>query len=152
MQAAMYQPAKPCNRGHMAPRYESSGHCSECIRIKGAEWRKANPERQAASTAAWAKANPEKVRARSRDWRKRHLEKARENARYYKRLTLPEPTRPEPTNCELCGRNPGRALCLDHCHATNVFRGWLCSTCNSALGFMNDSPSLLRAAAEYLEK
>jgi hypothetical protein len=74
------------------------------------------------------------------------------NSRMYNRRVrgLPEPTRPQPLLCETgCGRE---ALCLDHCHLTGAFRGWLCSQCNSALGFARDEPALLRALAAYLEK
>lgn len=45
-------------------------------------------------------------------------------------------------------------LVFDHWHAgpkDGEFRGWLCSNCNSGLGFFADNPDRLRAAAEYLE-
>lgn len=42
-------------------------------------------------------------------------------------------------------------LHVDHDHKTGKLRGLLCSTCNFAIGGMNDSPELLRAAADYLE-
>lgn len=43
-------------------------------------------------------------------------------------------------------------LCVDHDHITGQVRGLLCSSCNFALGKMQDSPQLLRAAADYLER
>lgn len=39
---------------------------------------------------------------------------------------------------------------IDHCHATGVVRGLLCSTCNSGIGLLNDSPKLLASAIKYL--
>ena len=51
--------------------------------------------------------------------------------------------------CAICRRS-GDALCVDHCHACGKVRGLLCVKCNSALGFCNDSPALLLAAAAYL--
>jgi len=44
----------------------------------------------------------------------------------------------------------GKAWHIDHCHSTGVVRGLLCSRCNLALGYMRDSPALLRMAAHYL--
>jgi len=40
---------------------------------------------------------------------------------------------------------------LDHCHETESFRGWLCHTCNRALGGFNDSEEILRRAIKYLK-
>ena len=39
---------------------------------------------------------------------------------------------------------------LDHNHKTGKFRGWLCNTCNSALGWLDDDPIKLRRALAYL--
>lgn len=39
-------------------------------------------------------------------------------------------------NCDLCGKSSGRltkGLCLDHCHVTGKFRGFLCSRCNACV-------------------
>ena len=46
-----------------------------------------------------------------------------------------------PDTCELCGGPPdGRwgTLSCDHDHPTGVLRGWLCSTCNMAIGCLGD--------------
>lgn len=57
--------------------------------------------------------------------------------------------------CPICGRKdsgtPKKNWSLDHDHKTKRFRAILCYYCNMALGIMQDSPSILRAAAEYLE-
>ena len=56
--------------------------------------------------------------------------------------------------CGVClTDNPGvRSWHVDHCHRTGAIRGLLCSRCNTALGSMQDSPAILRRAAEYLER
>lgn len=41
---------------------------------------------------------------------------------------------------------------IDHNHETGEVRGLLCVACNSALGMFQDSPDVLRKAAEYLER
>ncbi|MGY1784501.1 endonuclease domain-containing protein [Geodermatophilus sp. SYSU D00698] len=51
--------------------------------------------------------------------------------------------------CALCGDpRPGH---IDHDHATNLTRALLCERCNLALGLFRDDPSLMRAAADYVE-
>jgi hypothetical protein len=63
--------------------------------------------------------------------------------------------------CAICGkpethahkRLPGvRKLAVDHCHNTGKVRGLLCAICNRAIGLLGDDASLLRRAAEYLER
>jgi hypothetical protein len=60
-----------------------------------------------------------------------------------------------PSRCEICGvAFVGTTLpscaCFDHNHATGAARGWLCVTCNSAIGLLGDNPRILDAAAAYL--
>lgn len=52
--------------------------------------------------------------------------------------------------CEICSRVA--KLRCDHDHGTGEHRGWLCDNCNRGLGFFQDSPELLRSAANYLCK
>ncbi|MEF2052973.1 endonuclease VII domain-containing protein [Pseudomonas aeruginosa] len=56
--------------------------------------------------------------------------------------------------CAIC-HNPEtqhRRLAVDHCHATGRVRALLCQSCNTALGKLRDDPSLMRRAAEYIER
>lgn len=60
--------------------------------------------------------------------------------------------------CKICKRHLNevsnkrkKALCVDHCHNTNVIRGLLCDKCNRGIGLFNDSPELLKIAKLYLE-
>jgi hypothetical protein len=78
--------------------------------------------------------------------------RARFNAYRRKWRGLPEPTRPCPAVCEICGQSPQKALHLDHDHLTNEFRGWLCNNCNLGIGSFRDSSDLLVAAARYLRE
>ena len=51
--------------------------------------------------------------------------------------------------CALCGdARPGH---IDHDHATDFVRALLRERCDLALGLFRDDPSLLRAAADYVE-
>ncbi len=57
---------------------------------------------------------------------------------------------PKPSVCQLCKR--GGKICMDHCHDSSTFRGWLCDACNRGIGLLKDDPVLLRAAADYIER
>jgi hypothetical protein len=39
----------------------------------------------------------------------------------------------------------------DHNHETGLFRGILCSQCNTGIGLLGDDPERIRAAAQYLD-
>jgi hypothetical protein len=58
--------------------------------------------------------------------------------------------------CEGCGTkgtlgHRGR-VCIDHCHTTGAFRGFLCGSCNKAAGHVRDDPDRLEALARYLRE
>ena len=54
--------------------------------------------------------------------------------------------------CATCGRLPSRiSLHVDHDHKTHDVRGLLCMQCNNGIGLLQESPELLRDAADYLE-
>ena len=57
--------------------------------------------------------------------------------------------------CAICGIDypaGAKGWSTDHDHETGQFRGILCVRCNRGLGSFLDSPSALRAAADYLEE
>jgi hypothetical protein len=86
---------------------------------------------------------------KQRKWTANNREKLRARRRRY--AGMPEPTRPCPDACEICGRAPGkRSLHLDHDHMTGTFRGWPCSNCNTAIGLLRDNPVLAERVAGYL--
>jgi len=130
------------------------------LREQKKAWYQKNKEHQKAQTRAWAKKNPERRREQHRRWREKHKESLS--------LRVRERTfglSPEAQFALLESQGNGCAICkvtlalgidkkahLDHDHATGKVRGWLCGTCNQGLGMMKDSPALLRAAAEYLER
>ena len=62
--------------------------------------------------------------------------------------------------CPVCLCNEGEAKgrggtagawVLDHDHNTDKFRGWLCHTCNRALGGFGDNVSRILRAITYIE-
>lgn len=86
----------------------------------------------------------EAKKLRLKKWREKNQEKVR------KQKGQPEPSRPKPLNCEICGSE--KRICLDHCHETGNFRAWLCDLCNRTLGYAKDNPETLRKLATMLEE
>lgn len=133
-----YRTEGPCPNGHQRPeRFVINGCCIRCSGDRAREWNRSNPHVQ----KRWREAHPELMR--------RYIRKSKGQ---------PEPTRPYPTACELCGRPPTAKskLHLDHDHVSGKFRGWLCVHCNTALGKIGDSYEALLSwsekAARYLRQ
>jgi len=53
------------------------------------------------------------------------------------------------TRCPICKTIP-KLLVFDHCHETQLFRGWICRNCNAALGKLGDNSEGLQRALNYL--
>lgn len=113
-------------------------------------WRAKNPDTKSDATMDWAKRHPARVKAIDARCRTKNREKRRKSV--WKANRYPMPTRPRPDACELCGgiNANGKALSLDHCHLTHIFRGWLCNKCNTGLGKLGDSIEGLETALVYL--
>lgn len=68
---------------------------------------------------------------------------------------------PEDHVCPVCNRSADQIVYngtnvksvwrIDHCHTTDEFRGWLCHTCNQALGMLNDDVPTMHRAIAYLQ-
>lgn len=122
------------------------------------KWRAAHPEKYAEIRARYREKNKDRVLDQDREGQKRRRERDPEGQRRRQeafrlrrehRLET-EAGRPRALVCELCDEEAKTVF--DHCHATGVFRGWLCDRCNRTLGQVKDSPELLRKLANYLEK
>lgn len=57
-------------------------------------------------------------------------------------------TPPHEGECPICERTA--MLYYDHDHGTKRFRGWICTRCNTGLGYFRDDVEALRAAIGYL--
>ena len=69
-------------------------------------------------------------------------------------LTQEEYDHLEALGCAACGAlDSGKyRLSIDHDHETGMFRGLLCSNCNTALGLLGESLERVLALGVYLEK
>ncbi len=55
--------------------------------------------------------------------------------------------------CDRCGvGRQEKDICVDHCHKTGAFRGFLCQQCNRGLGMLGDDIPGLTSALEYLKQ
>ncbi len=52
--------------------------------------------------------------------------------------------------CAICGRDD-IVLCVDHEHSTGRIRGLLCRTCNVAIAWFADCPTIVERAQRYLQ-
>ena len=136
--------------------------------LKQREWRSKNPEKVIASRRAYDAKNRDRLRIREREyrarWRVANPEKSREKnhradlkrwcriygitvEEFYRRRDM------QGGKCAICNQPPDTPrLYIDHNHVTGAFRGLLCNQCNGALGWFRDNPTVLRAAAEYVER
>jgi hypothetical protein len=126
-----YSTGRPCCNGHIAERYTKSCECVECAKNKYIY-----------------------------HYYHKNIEVQREKRREQNRRVrgCPEPTRPCPEACEICDtvfaqNGVGRKrLYLDHCHATGVFRGWICYACNTSLGHFGDNEAGIQKVFDYLKR
>ena len=153
---------KPLSEFHKAMDMRD-GHRNEC-RACWAELARArynrDPQKAIASVQRWREENPDKYQAWLKRNREENKERRREQSRrgHLKRqygLTtnmFEALVSAQLGNCGICGVNEDLNLHVDHDHNTKKVRGLLCGKCNKAIGLLNDSPDLLRAAADYLER
>jgi len=138
--------------GHLDRPCAARGLCVACYKK---HLKATNPDyaaRQSAGSRSWRENNRERHRANTRRWRQANPDRIRELNR--KHNGLPNPTRPTPPVCECCSKpcKTKTVLCLDHCHDTGAFRGWLCNACNVGIGRLGDNEEGLMKALEYLRR
>lgn len=131
------------------------------------EYYLANKEKRQAYAKKWRLHSEDRQKAYER--RKRYYQKNKEKIRQknvtrlrekYYGISLEEYEsryKEQDGLCAICGKpemilRNGRPLSLavDHCHQTNKVRGLLCSACNKAIGLLNDTPSTILSAFDYL--
>ena len=65
-----------------------------------------------------------------------------------KRLRRKHPR--ETDKCAICNRKT--KLLLDHCHVSGVFRGFLCTPCNTGIALLGDNKEGVERALRYLSQ
>lgn len=131
------------NHSNRADKHESS--CKECKDKQRTTWGKNN---LATLKKVYRK------RFQSEKGRRVH-DKAEVKAKFNIDLEVYEQMLEEQKDrCFLCVQlnTHGTPIGLDHNHETGQIRRFLCSTCNWGLESFKESPTIIRAAIEYLKK
>ena len=126
------------------------------------QYRARYPGRCAEAQRRWKDRNREKLNCASALQRKENLDLRREiEHRSYLKIRygitieqFNETLARQDGCCAICGTDdPGWGKWhVDHCHETGIVRGLLCHPCNTGMGMLRDSKSLLRKAIAYLEE
>jgi recombination endonuclease VII len=138
-----------CRRGHVLAGdnlYVSPKGVRQCRTCTSA-YRKAHPTCRMKSTAAYKK------------WKASHPEQAKKLQKKYDlkkhfgiTLDWHEAKRKEQNNqCAICKRLMDVPR-VDHDHETEQVRDLLCNNCNCGIGFLQDSPIVAQATADYLKR
>ncbi len=90
---------------------------------------------------------------RNRRWRQNnrdHFNKWQRNYRKNGKQKRDLQVIAKPDRCDICGKECN--VQYDHCHVLLSFRGWLCGSCNRALGLVKDNIEILKSMIAYLER
>jgi len=114
---------------------------------------------RAAAAKRWRDKNPERVKEIARKYRAvRGKEMSRER---YLRTAYGLTTTAfsallvgQGDACAICRTDSpnSHGWCVDHDHATGKVRGILCHSCNSGIGALQDSATVIEAALSYLRR
>ena len=112
---------------------------------RGRAWSREYTKRIHRDGTSWAKLHPVQVKAKRRQ---RTLKQYGLTPEQWDTLFAKQGHA-----CAICrSPNPnGPNWATDHDHLTGKVRGILCSRCNTGIGQLQESHTLLRLAAEYLE-
>lgn len=120
--------------------------CEICVQARKEyfdAWRAKNPESRIKDAAKKKSKYDTKKESISRRKRIYDLD----DSSYQEMLTS------QNNSCAICNKQFIDSLPqIDHCHKTGKIRGILCLLCNTGIGKLQDDPTLLLKAVDYLEK
>jgi hypothetical protein len=149
-----------CIHGHISERNVASGMCLTCAASYRRDLLKSNPALRVKN----GRRTPEQKKQHAEYMRKRNAE----NPDITRSINLKNNygisqhdydliLTSQGGVCAICmvakiGNSKHVNLFVDHCHESTTVRGLLCHNCNAMLGHAKDNPSVLRSAADYLER
>jgi hypothetical protein len=156
---------KEVRRARHQWRYDNDPEYRKRLLDQQREYRKspAYREKTLLRKREWASRNREHLRQKRREWYRTEMAKpvnrrsASVRTREYRLRQMgatPEAIQQrrdeQGGGCAICRRH--KRLLIDHNHTTGAFRALLCSSCNTALGLLQDSPEILQEAIAYLNR
>ena len=116
-------------------------HCRSCRNETSYDWRRGNSEVNRARRKQLYWENP-----------KRQADACRKSKFGIKPEQYQQLLDSQNGVCAICREKDrsGRALAVDHNHATNHIRGLLCQSCNTAIGLLRDDADLIQRAMDYI--
>lgn len=150
---------KPCPNGHVDKRYTKTTNCVICDRERSKQRRKNNRERCIKLCKEWHEKNRDYVRYYNKKRSGQLAVRCRTSLNQSKHGKIQCTASIELISaftgiCCICGISEnecGKRLCMDHCHETGSFRGWICDNCNVGLARFKDNINILKKAISYLE-
>lgn len=119
--------------------------CKKCSNTQSREWAANNRDAERARVRKYHAENRERLNEYAR-WQRFQRKYGVSKDQYVVMLASQE------HQCKICDRpliNQGR-VCIDHSHKTNKVRGILCDRCNRGIGLLQDNPTVLNKAAQYI--
>lgn len=160
-----------CGGEHDGTGYRSGRWCAPCTKAYQLEYYEKNKARllplQQARERVYRAKDPDAYRAKVRaakEKRKREDPKGYADSFWRDNIKRRYGATPEDYDRMLAEQGGVCAICkgshhlrrgrfsIDHCHTTGKIRALLCDGCNLGIGNMEENPSRLRAAADYLER
>ena len=125
----------------------------EKIKESRKQYREKNPKKIKEIAKKYYLENSEEIRKNKKQYREKNLE-IYKNARLKRKygITLEQynaMSQEQDNVCFICKQQ--KKLVVDHCHNTGAVRGLLCNECNTAIGFLKETPQYFINALEYLE-
>ena len=149
-----------------------ASYCKNCLKETQRIWYHDNKEQARQTASESYHRRKDKVSARRKELRKLDPEKYRAQARSkycplkskqqgWKYAGIVDMTlerynsllEKQNYSCAVCGIHQDslkKALCVDHNHATGKARGLLCDNCNRALGYLQESETVINNLLNYL--
>lgn len=119
----------------------------EKIKVINKIWHLSNKKQRKEYCKNWTKINP--INGKAHNLKKYWPNSTTEQVlSYYNQLFLKQEGR-----CAICTKHQSefkKALHVDHDHKTSKVRGLLCTRCNPGIGYLQNSPTICKAAYEYL--